>query len=118
MRQQALDALKKAAALSPDSVEIQAQLGWAYARNGQASEANQTLSKLLLQSDQYAVTAYEIAMIYNALGNKTATMTWLQQARTQHSYPVSSISIDARVDNLRSDPDFEAMIRDMHYPGK
>lgn len=117
-RQEALDALKKAATLSPETVEIQAQLGWAYARNGRTSEANAILDKLLTQNDKFAVTAYDIAMIYNALGNKRETFEWLQNARNEHSYPVSSISIDSRVDNLRSDPDFQAMIRDMNYPKK
>lgn len=111
-----LQAFEKAAQLLPDSLEIKAEIARARALNGQTDEARATLDELTTQSKDRYVVAFDIAMIYDALGETDPAFEWLQKACDEHSYQVSGLAVDPRLDGLRSDPRFSLLLDRIHRP--
>lgn len=113
---ESIASFQKALTLSPDSLEIQAELARAYAASGDSKKALQLLDRLLKTGRERYVASFDIAMIYAALGEKDRAFEWLQKAFEEHSYQITSIQVEPRVDPLRSDPRFAQMIRAMNFP--
>ncbi len=62
-------------------------------------------------SENPASYAYEIALAYNALGEKQKTVVWLEKGLRAGDNGVNMLSVDPRFENMRNDPRFRA-IRD------
>jgi serine/threonine-protein kinase len=111
-----LEAFEKAEELLPDSLEIKAEIARARALNGQVHEARTTLNELTAQSKDRYVVAFDIAMIYEALGEKDPAFEWLEKACDEHSYQISGLAVDPRLDGLRNDPRFAELLNRIHRP--
>ncbi|HSE42549.1 MAG TPA: protein kinase [Acidobacteriota bacterium] len=109
-----LAAFRKGLQISPNDPELKADLARALALSGQKQEARKMLEELLELSKEQYIVAYEIAMIYDALGQKDETFEWLGKAVQERSYQVSSMAVDPRLDPLRSDPRFKKLIAELH----
>lgn len=108
--------LRKAAELSQYSPVYFAGLGCAYAKSGKRSKATQVLRELKETSKRRYVPAYDIALMYIALGNKDDALAWLEKAFEEGSDFRCELSAGPMLDPMRSDPHFQHLLRRMNLP--
>ncbi len=116
---QAIAAFQKAINLAPGSTEPLAGLGHAYAVAGRRADARKVLEQLQEFSKQRYVSAFDIAVIYAGLGDKEQAFAWLDKAYEEHASGFSGLvylAVEPRLDPLRADPRFQALLRRMNFP--
>ena len=91
-------------------------LGYAYAMAGNRSDARAVIEKLKRSSGKSYVPAYYIASIYAALDEKNQAFAWLQRAYDQRDSQITYLLCDPFIDPLRSDPRFNALVRQVGLP--
>jgi TolB-like protein/class 3 adenylate cyclase/Flp pilus assembly protein TadD len=105
---------EKATQLNPDPA-VQASLARAYALAGSKAGARKILDDLTTQSRQRYIPAYSLAIIHLSLGDKEEALRLLEKSyedRAPFDTGVfGSIKIDRRLDPLRGDPRFQALVR-------
>jgi eukaryotic-like serine/threonine-protein kinase len=100
------------AILNSDSVPIYiAAAGHAYALAGRRGQALEILRRLEKLSSQRYVSAYDIALIHVGLGDKERAMQWLERAYQERSDGLVFLTVDPRLDRLRSDARFANLVR-------
>jgi TolB-like protein/Flp pilus assembly protein TadD len=87
--------------------------GQAYALSGRRSEALKEIDRIRRLSKQSPVAAYSLALIYASLGDKNNALEWLEKAYEDRSTLLVGIRDDPQLDNLRSEPRFQAIIKRM-----
>ncbi len=60
--------------------------------------------------------AFAIAQIHAALGEKDPAFEWLRKACDERDTRVIWLKVDPTMDNLRTDPRFTQMLKDMRLP--
>ena len=55
--------------------------------------------------------AFQIALVYTALGDNDQAFEWLNNAYDERSYVLTFINADPRKDPLRSDPRYAELLR-------
>jgi TolB-like protein/DNA-binding winged helix-turn-helix (wHTH) protein len=60
--------------------------------------------------------AYYVATLYAATGEQGKALDLLERAFHQHDVYVLQLKVDPRLDNLRSNPRFQALLRRMNFP--
>lgn len=108
MYQEALAALKKTLDV-PGNTE--SDIAHVYAVSGNKREAERILNELLQKSAHTYVSPYDIAIVYAGLGKREKALEWLNRAYEDHSYFMSWLQIDPRLKELRLDPQFVALVR-------
>ena len=91
-------------------------LGVAYARSGRTAEAVAEIGRLL--EDSRFSASYSVAVIYAALGEKEKALNALENAYVERSTLMVWLSVDPRLDNLREEPRFQAIIARMRGAAK
>jgi TolB-like protein/Tfp pilus assembly protein PilF len=112
-RDQLADAIavyKKVLALN-DAPLFQASLGHAYARAGKYKDARNVLSDLQEQSKDRYVSAYNIALIHLALGDKNQAFSCLEQAYENRCEMMAWLKVDPAFDSIRTDLRFANLLR-------
>ena len=61
-------------------------------------------------------SAYDIADLYAALGEKDEVFRWLNAAYEERDYQIKSLKTDFRLDPVRSDPGFAELVRKVGLP--
>lgn len=89
-----------------DWSESLAELGCAFAYAGNKTEAEKIIQQLHERSAREYVSAYVIATIYVALGDKDKTMEWLEKAVPEQTSYLALIRVEPKFDPMRSDPRF------------
>ena len=51
------------------------------------------------------------ATVYAALGDKVEALSRLEQAYVEHSFFLDNVKVDPELDNLRSEPRFQDLVR-------
>jgi tetratricopeptide (TPR) repeat protein len=114
---EAIAEYQKAVELSNGDQDASASLAHAYAVVGKRAEAEQILRDLQNKSKDSKVPPYILATIYAGLGEKDKAMLFLEKAYDEKSLELSwHLKADPRIDNLRSDPRFQALSRRMGLP--
>ncbi len=114
-RLEAVAAYQKAVEMSNADQDVTASLAHAYATIGRHTEALKILHDLQRQSKTKYISPYVIATVYAGLGHKDKAFAYLDQAFQQRSSDLSwYIKADLRMDNLRSDPRFNELLRRIH----
>jgi hypothetical protein len=54
---------------------------------------------------------FGIAQVYAGLGEKTLAMEWLDRAYKEHDRGLGILKIDLLLDNVRSEPRFQELMR-------
>jgi TolB-like protein/Tfp pilus assembly protein PilF len=111
---EAIAELQKAIELSPGSTAFTANLAYAYAVSGMRDEAAKKLDDMKNRSPQAFSNAPEIAMVYIGLDQKDQAMAWLEKGFAERFSPW--VLMRPCFDPLRSDPDFEDLVRRMGRP--
>jgi hypothetical protein len=84
---------------------------------GRRAGAEKILRDLERKSKSVYVSPYFIATIYAGLGEKNKAFEFLERAYLERNLDISfSLKADLRIDNLRSDPRFEALLRRVGFP--
>ncbi len=111
-RAEAIPEYQRAIEMSKGDQDPVAALAHAYAVVGRRTEAETMLRELERGSKDGHASPYLIATIYAGLGNKDTALEFLEKARQERSWDISwQIKADLRIDNLRSDPRFQALLR-------
>jgi serine/threonine-protein kinase len=112
MNNEALDAFRRAAALS--GVRDSAHLAYAYAVTGHRTEAKRVIETLVATDGRRYLSPFHIAVAYAGLGDKDAAFRWLERAYAEHASFMDGIKVTPAFDGLRSDPRFVALLARMH----
>jgi serine/threonine protein kinase/tetratricopeptide (TPR) repeat protein len=107
---EAIEAHQRAAAISKGSSNFAAQLGRAYALAGRTDEAQQVLDDLKRRATNEPVSSHDVAVLYAALGDHEQAFEWLGRACDEHSEHVPYAGVNPRLDALRSDARFAAVL--------
>jgi TolB-like protein/Flp pilus assembly protein TadD len=109
---EAISEYQKAVEMSNGDQDATASLAHAYAAIGRRAEAGKILRDLKQKSKSVYVSPYVIATIYAGLGEKDKAFEFLEKAFQERSLEISwHIKADLRIDNLRSDPRFQNLLR-------
>jgi serine/threonine-protein kinase len=87
-----------------------AMIGYTYARAGKRREAERTLAELETLARQRFIPPNEMAIINAALGDNDKALSFLEKDYELRSSNVFEIGVDPRMDSLRSDPRFRALL--------
>jgi TolB-like protein/Tfp pilus assembly protein PilF/predicted Ser/Thr protein kinase len=113
---QALAEFQRARQIENSIAEPLASLGRGYAMLGKTEEAHKVLDQLNQLSMHNHVPPYNTAFVYSALGDKNQAIALLQRANQERSWYVVMLALDPKFDNLRSDPRFEHLVRQIGLP--
>ena len=83
---------------------------------GRRAEAQKVLEELKDPAKLRFGCPFAIARIHAALSEKDQAFEWLQKACDELDPHVIWIKVDATLDSLRSDPRFDALLREMRLP--
>jgi adenylate cyclase len=106
-----LDLVKGAAPVEASVKVIMAQ---AFARWGKVSEAVRSLDEVADAS----TSAYSVAGVYGALGDKDKAFEMLNKAYDEHDMQLVSLKVDPTLDELRDDARFAEIVRRVGLPMK
>jgi tetratricopeptide (TPR) repeat protein len=95
-----------------------AELGRIHAEAGQRDRAVAILGQLLEEAARSPrlVGPHGIACIYAALGDRDAAFAWLDKEIDTRSTRILWLKVDPRVDPLRTDPRFDALVHRLGLP--
>ena len=79
--------------------------------SGNRGEALKVIAQNHEWSAQRYVSPHSIALVYAGLGENDLAFEWLEKAIAVRSEHVGWLKVDPRVDRLRSDPRFSAMVQ-------
>ena len=116
-RAQAIPEYQKALEMSDGDPDPTAALAHAYAMTGRRAEAEKILHELERRSKSVYVSPYIIATIYAGLGDKDRAFGFLEKAYQERCWDIAwFLKADLRIDNLRSDPRFQALLQRVGLP--
>jgi len=102
---------RKARELNSANSQPAAQLGYALAKSGKQEEARGLLEELLRLSTQRYVSPGNIALIYNGLGERDETFSWLERGYKERDPKMVFLKVEPKWNNLRSDSRFQDLLR-------
>lgn len=111
---EAIAAYQKAVEMSGGDQDAMASLAHAYAVIGRKPEAKRILHDLTQKSGAAETSPYLVATVYAGLGDKDLAFQFLEKAYRKKTLEISwYIKADVRIDNLRADPRYLALLRKM-----
>jgi eukaryotic-like serine/threonine-protein kinase len=116
LAEQSIAEYEKAVALSGGMVLNVSALGHALANFGRVEESRNVLEQLLERRKSSYVSAYDIATIHVALKDVEGAFHWLEEAFKERSSFLIHTNWDPRLDVLRCDPRFAALLRRIGLP--
>ncbi|HET9951207.1 MAG TPA: serine/threonine-protein kinase [Candidatus Eisenbacteria bacterium] len=84
-------------------------LARAHALAGRKDEARRVLAELEAKSPARFVEPLEVALAYEALGERDTAFAWLERALKERSHWLVAMGVDPRFDSLREDARFVAL---------
>ncbi len=116
MYPEAVAECRRAIRLSPDDQVVLGSCGGIYGLAGERTEALKCLESLKgLLARGYA-DPYNIAMLYDGLGEDDCTLEWLERAYRERSVSLCGLRMEIFSDRLRSNPRFQELLRRMNFP--
>jgi len=106
-----IEAAQRYVDLSAGSGWAKLELAFAYATAGNRAEAERIVHETMASRDPFS--PYDMATIYAAWRETDSALQWLKQAVEQRSVDVVWIRVDPRLDNVRSDPRFQEIVKSM-----
>ncbi len=115
MYAEAVAATDKARELSVISSEPIAYGAFALARSGKLAEARAALDELLKMPKERYIPPYNLALIYNALGEGGKALDYLEKGFAEKDVRMVFLKVEPKWNNLRSEPRFSALMRRMNF---
>jgi len=110
MHNEALAAFEQERVFAGETPTTHAKRAQVLASVGRREEARVILQEILARRAQQWVSAYEIAIIYCAIGEADDAFRWLTQAEREHTVGFTFVRVDPRLEALRSDPRFRELL--------
>jgi DNA-binding winged helix-turn-helix (wHTH) protein/TolB-like protein/Tfp pilus assembly protein PilF len=107
---------RRAKEFSESATRPRAFLGYALAKAGRRAEARAELEGLLRLSRERHVSPYNIAMIYNGLGESDEALGWLERGYREREPRMVFLKVEPKWNNLRDDPRFQDLVRRVGLP--
>lgn len=98
-----------------DPVSSQMGLALTYAKLGRRDEAHKLVGEVLRSSQRKQASNYDLVTIYFALGENERGFALLQKSRLSWTEK-ALLKLDPELDNVRSEPRFEAIVSKQFYP--
>jgi serine/threonine protein kinase/tetratricopeptide (TPR) repeat protein len=113
-----LDHWKKAATLANDheDLEIAEEAARVYAKSGYQSAIRRVIEMQLQLANRRYVDPAKIGFNYAELGEKDQAFSWLEKGYAEKSDFTAYIKVEWRVESLRSDPRYAALLKKMGLP--
>jgi len=108
---EALKAFQKAIELEAGGSEAEVMLGHCYAVSGRRPEATRILEKFKGLHEQNRASAYDLAVIYAGLGEKSWALDWLEKAVAERSGSLMLLKVEPIFDGLRANPRFTDLLK-------
>jgi TolB-like protein/Tfp pilus assembly protein PilF len=96
--------------------QARGMLGYVYAVAGKKGQAQKVLQELKAAPKRQFGDAFALARIHAALDEKDQAFEWLQKACDERNPNVIWLKVDPTMDNVRSDPRFAQVLKDMGLP--
>jgi TolB-like protein/DNA-binding winged helix-turn-helix (wHTH) protein/Tfp pilus assembly protein PilF len=96
--------------------ELAEVFGRAYSVSGYRSALRKLLDEAKKRGNLPPYATYGVAADYAFLGDKDEALAWLEKAYENRSPGPVFLKVDPRLDSLRSDPRFQALLRRMNFP--
>jgi adenylate cyclase len=116
MYAEALQQFSEGRKYSGDHPAMIALYGHALAVSGDASGAHRALADLQRLSQSRYVSSLYFAAIYIGLGEKTKALDWLDRAYQERNDRLVYLNVEPMADPLRSEPRFQALLKQLHLP--
>ena len=114
---EAISEYQQAVELSAGDPGSTAALAHAFAVTGKKAEAEKILHDFEQKSKSAQVSPYLMATMFASLGDKDRAFEFLEKAYQERSLGMTEdLKADLRIDNLRSDPRFQALMRRVNFP--
>ena len=101
--------------LKGDNTSDQCYLGYALAKAGRRSEAEEILKRL--ETKKEYVSPAELAVLYVGLDKREQALFALERAYEAHDPQMQFLGVDQHYDPLRSEPRFQELMRKVGLPG-
>jgi len=112
----AIAALEENSRISDSSAADVLDLAYGYAVAGRREDSQKLLHGVMVEPHRTYTPALWIARAYLALGEKENAMRWLRKAYDERSPQLPFLNVDPRWDSLRSDLQFQDILRRMKLP--
>ena len=112
MHSEAVAEAQKAAELSGNS-QSHAYRAYALSKWGKVSEARVILNELLKSSNETYVPPYNIALTYNALGERQRALDYLEKGFSERDVRMVFLKVEPQWTSLSSEPRFLDLIKRM-----
>jgi serine/threonine-protein kinase len=90
--------------------------GYVYGVLGRRREAQAALVRMDSLSRRQYVTAYAVALVHTALGQRDSAFAWLAQGVRERTHWLVWLNRDLRWAPLRADPRFQALVHEVGLP--
>jgi len=111
MFDEAITEARKARDFSGASTHPIAFEAYALAKSGNHAKARAALADLLALSRKIYVSPYNIALIYDGLGDREQTLTWLNRSYEQRDPKMVFLKVEPKWNNLRDEPRFKSLLQ-------
>jgi serine/threonine-protein kinase len=111
---QALAEFEKARTLSASNSEAVSMVGYTLARSGDRQGAQAALAELLRRGSDHYIPPFNVAMLYNGLGDANNTFAWLDKAYADRDVRLTFLKIEKKWDPLRADERFASVVKRMN----
>jgi len=112
----AIGEMRFAVEASQGAVLFQALLAEVFAVAGRPEDAEALLRQLQARARQGYVSPYSIGRICAVLGRTAEALQWLETAYEKRAAWTVMLNHDPRLDSLRNEPRFQALVRRMNFP--
>lgn len=107
---------QRAVTLMPKDQVTLGCCGMVYGLAGKRQDALTLLRRLKEVSARSYLDPYNVALLYDGLGDIDRTMEWFERAYRERSSSLYAINVEVVSDQLRSDPRFLDLVRRMNFP--
>jgi tetratricopeptide (TPR) repeat protein len=111
----AIQSFEKAYSLSAGNTMALSAKGYVLARTGRHAEAEQIVHDLMEAGKARYVPPYNIALVYEGLGNRESALEWLAKAYETRDVQMVFLPIDPKWNGLRSDFRFTELLKRCHF---
>jgi hypothetical protein len=111
MFREAVSELREAVQLADKAPFTLSAYAEALAESGDRRGATVVLTELERNAKTGYVSAYDISLVYAALGDRNRAFAWLDKAQAERSAFLPYITWDRRADSLRADPRFNTLLQ-------
>jgi tetratricopeptide (TPR) repeat protein len=116
MYSEAVTECQRAVSLMPEDQVTLGSCGRVYGVAGRRRDALKLLDRLKKASAGCSVDAYNVAWLYDGLGDIDRAMAWLERAYRERSASLYLLRVEWFSDQLRSDPRFQDLLRRLRFP--